>query len=259
MSDADFDAFVEDIKMNGQLVPIWIRGAEVIDGRKRLAACERLGIEPHVINLDQTQDAEAVARALNVLRTHYTPSQRTMFAAEIANATAADAAHMRRDRMPYDCKKTVVTVAEAARESGVSAGAVNKAKRLRVTAAPEVTDAVKAGKLTLHAATQIAAGVPRKEQPAIVAKVIEANKGTQRNTPVAKVLDGTDSRKDRAVPKKPQEQFARAVQMMDVAAEIVAANSDAAAGDARRKLFLETLRHVRTTLTRVINALEIAA
>lgn len=44
------------------------------------------------------------------------------------------------------------TIAEAAREAGVSRGAVIAAKGIHRTAAPEVVEAVEAGKLTLHAA-----------------------------------------------------------------------------------------------------------
>lgn len=261
MSDADFRAFVEDIRVNGQLVPIWVRGGEVIDGRKRLAACRQLGIEPRVVNISPEQDAEAVAHALNVLRTHYSPSQRAQFAADRVTATVADGPRVR-DR-GISGKNTedrqVVTTHEAAHEAGVSQSSVSKAKHVKDVGAPEVTDAVKRGRLTLHAATQIVNVVPKDEQPAAVAKVIEASKGKTRHTPVAAALDGTDVRKDRAQPKPVHEQFARAVQMMDVACEIIAKHADAASQDARRKDFLDTLRHARTTITRTINTLEIAA
>lgn len=254
MSDTDFDAFVEDIRTNGQLVPIWVRGSEVIDGRKRLAACQRVGVEPRVVNIDPAQDAEAVARALNVLRTHYTSSQRAMFAAERANATKGDFARNSKFRDPG-----VVTVADAAEETGVAVSTVAMAKRIKRDAAPEVSAAVKAGRLTLHSARQISESVPLERQAEAVERVVSANKDKPRNSPVARVLSGTDGRKDRAIPKPVHEQFARAVQMMDVAAEIIGKYADAAASDARRKEFLDTLKHVRTTITRCINSLEIAA
>lgn len=253
MSDADFAAFVEDIRTNGQLVPIWIRGGEVIDGRKRLAACRQLCVEPKVINIDPNQDAEAVARALNVLRTHYTASQRAMFAAERVNATKGD------NKRDIHKNGDVVTAGEAARDVGVHVNAVQEAKRVRRVGAPEVADAVKRGRLTLHAASQIVDEVSVAKQPAAVERVVEASKGKSRHTPVASVLKGVDRRRDRAVPKPVHEQFARAVQMIDVASEIIAKHADAAANDARRKEFLESLREARTTITRTINALEIAA
>lgn len=257
MDDDDFDVFVEDIRTNGQLVPIWIRGSEVIDGRKRLAACERLGVAPKTVNLSPEQDAESVARALNVLRTHYTPSQRAAFASE------RPLLHVGRVSSQVDTKNTdhaPISVRQAATEAGVAQSAVSKAKKVREIGAPEVFDAVKRGSLTLHAAEQIVDAVPMAEQSATVERVIEASKGKARHTPVAKVL-GTDGdpRRDRAMPKPAHEQFARAVQSMEVLVDVIAKNADAALHDARRKGFLESLRHIRTALTRAINTMEAAA
>jgi hypothetical protein len=82
--------------------------------------------------------------------TQYTQSQRAMFAAMIANATKGDGANHR------GAKETsahlviarcapCVTVAQAAKLTGSDPTAVQIAKRIRRTAAPEVTEAVKAG------------------------------------------------------------------------------------------------------------------
>jgi len=121
---------------------------------RRLAACERLGIEPKVVNLDPSQDAGQVARALNVLRTHYSPSQRGMFAAERANLPRGVRPH---PGIP-GCGVAAKT---AAAEAGVHRSQVELAKRITRDAAPEVVQAVKAGKLTLHAAGQMAGGRAR--------------------------------------------------------------------------------------------------
>lgn len=253
MAADDFDAFVEDIRANGQLVPIWVRGGEVIDGRKRLAACQRIGVEPKVINLDPAQDAEAVARALNVLRTHYTPSQRAWF--------ASDRPMLRRGSVAAQVSKFghQHSIGQVATEAGVSRTAVAEAKRIRQVASPEVGRAIEAGKLTLHAAEQIVDSVPRAEQAVAVEKVVEASKGKALHTPVAKILNGSDARKDRAIRYPRHQQFARAVEMMETASEIAASTVDAIATDARRKELLDSLRHIRTTLTRTINSMEAAA
>lgn len=252
MDGREFAEFVEDVRTNGQLVPIWIRGDEVIDGRKRLAACRQLGIEPKVVNLDPTQDAERVSRALNILRTHYSPSQRAAFAVERVNATKADGRRLSISKNT----DAVVTAKRAAQEAGVAEAYVIAAKRVRRDGAPEVFRAVKAGELTLHAAKQITRDVPLDEQAAAVAAVISASEGKARHTPVAKVLDGIDPRRDRAMPNPKHEQFALAVQKVEVGAELIAMHIDAATQDVRRQQFLAVLREVRTTLTRAINALE---
>lgn len=256
MSDRDFDAFVADIKANGQLVPIWVRGDEVIDGRKRLAVCRQLGIEPKCVNLDPSQDAEAVSAALNLLRTHYSPSQRAAYGEEKAKAKASDAVLFRKDIPSKNRRDVPLSMSQAAAEVGVSRSAIAQARYIARTAAPEVTAAVKAGTLTLHAATQITDTMPKPLQPAAVAKVIEANKGKARHTPVAKVLDGVDVRKDRPVRKPLVEQMARALDAIEVHAEVIADAVDAAVSDVRRTQFAERLRAVRTLLSQSISRME---
>lgn len=253
MSESDFTAFVEDIRANGQLVPIWVRGTEVIDGRKRLAACQRLGIKPMVINLNHDHDAESVARALNVLRTHYSESQRAMYVEATANLQNGQKS------VQVKLNQHAVTLEQAATSVGVSRSAVIAARRVRKEGAPEVVEAVQGGRLTLHAAKKIIAAVPKDEQPAVVERVVEASKGRARNTPVAKVLGGGDTRKDRPMFRPGNQQFAAAVQKMEVAAEIIAKFAAEAASDVHRKELLESLRHARTTITRAINTMEAAA
>jgi ParB-like chromosome segregation protein Spo0J len=125
MSTREFDEFVDDIRTNGQLVPIWKLGDEVIDGRKRLAACERLGITPMFVNMDPSQDRERVARALNILRTHYSQTQRAIFAA--GRATAKEG---RPEKLPKLGEFQPVTVRQAADEAGVAASSVSRARQI---------------------------------------------------------------------------------------------------------------------------------
>lgn len=51
MSDAEMEALKESIAKLGQLEPIWVQKGVVIDGRKRLAACRALGLEPNVVTI----------------------------------------------------------------------------------------------------------------------------------------------------------------------------------------------------------------
>ena len=83
----EFEAFVADIKKNGQRVSITIdRQNRVIDGRNRLRACERLGIEPRArLFKDDERDIPAYVMSKNVYRRHFTASQRAMVAAKLAD------------------------------------------------------------------------------------------------------------------------------------------------------------------------------
>lgn len=251
MGEREFAEFVEDIRTNGQLVPIWVRGDEVIDGRKRLAACERLGIAPKTINVDPTQNVERIARALNVLRTHYSASQRAIFAAERATLVKGNVAAQ---VSKFGDQK--VTIRQAADEAGVSPSAVSKARQIASTAAPEVTQAMKRGDLTIHAAGLIAESVPVSDQPAIVRRVVEASVGKTRNTPVAKIMEAVDVRMHRAQPKKPLEQFTRSVQMVDVAARVLMENAALVADSPDRAQWIGTLTEARALITRTLKALE---
>jgi ParB-like chromosome segregation protein Spo0J len=190
--DADTtNELTASIRLHGQLVPILVWRGDVLDGRKRLAICEALGITPKVEVISDDADAARVAVDANVLRTHYTASQRAMFAASIATATPADAVNMRRDRTKrnsasYDGTADVatkpVTIRDAATLLNAHASQVTTAKQLQREAAPEVVDAVRRGQLTLHAAKTIASAVPKEEQARVTAEVV-ANTHGKRNTP----------------------------------------------------------------------------
>lgn len=252
MSDTEFVEFVADIAKNGQLVPIWIRGAEIIDGRKRFAACTQLGIKPKIINLDPEQDAGQIARALNVLRTHYTPSQRAIYATERPTLKLGD-----NQRVRINTDPPPVSTKQAGAEVGVSQSYVSKAREVVREGAPEVVAAVKAGSLTVNAARQIVQSAPKEDQPSIVAEVVERSKGKARHSPTAAVLNGgEDVRKHRAQPAKPEEQFARSVQMIEVAADVCLTNAPAVRRSFKRTQWLETLADCRTSITHVIKALE---
>lgn len=193
-----FQELVESIRDQGQLVPIWKSGDEIIDGRKRLRACILLGIEPVVVDVSPSQDTVAVAYSLNILRTHYTTSQRAMFAESRANMTKGDGAarrHADQGESPaylnLEMQKRSIT--EAAQEAGVSAGAVNVARAIRRNGAPEVTTAVVAGALTLYSAEQIVKTVPKGAQPAAVVKVVAAA-GGGRQTPARVLGKPTENR-----------------------------------------------------------------
>lgn len=246
MSAEEFAAFKADIAAQGQLVPIVLRGDEVVDGRKRLRACEELGLEPKVINVAPEQNAEMLSRSLNALRTHYTPSQRAMFAASMATRPRGGASGRWNSQLP------VPSVADAAEGMGVNSGTVMKAKKIIREAAPEVAEAVKAGRLTLHAAKQITDKVPVKDQAKATERVIEASAGKRRQTP-ASVIVGAPVRRRHA--PQADRLFANCISMIRTALEQmepraadVAAKADTGAA----------LRDLRSVLSRIITKVEVA-
>ncbi len=85
LPDAQMSKLTESILLLGQLVPVVIYRGEILDGRKRMAACQLLGVEPKTVTIPDDADPGEHGIALNLLRTHYTPNQRAIYAAEIAN------------------------------------------------------------------------------------------------------------------------------------------------------------------------------
>jgi hypothetical protein len=77
MSSAEIDALAEDIKANGQeeLITLWSDGSEefLLDGRNRMAACRRAGVEPQCAFVEGDPVAYVISK--NVRRRHLTPGQ----------------------------------------------------------------------------------------------------------------------------------------------------------------------------------------
>ena len=89
LNQSDVEALAEDIKINGQVVPIKIlKDGRIVDGRNRWMACDMLGIDPlvEVINPDGKEvsdhDLFDLATSCNSIRRDLTTSHRACLAAE---------------------------------------------------------------------------------------------------------------------------------------------------------------------------------
>jgi hypothetical protein len=85
MTEQEFDDLVGDINIHGQRNPVDIWNGEIIDGKHRALACQRLEIEPRY--QERRFKDEAGARAyvisLNMARRHLTPEQKRKLIAEL--------------------------------------------------------------------------------------------------------------------------------------------------------------------------------
>lgn len=148
---------------------------EILDGRNRYRACSDLGIEPDVQFFDG-DDPVGFVVSLNLHRRHLTESQRAMVAARVANLSKSDAA-----RIGHGTTANLQsqTRADAAKLLNVSERSVNSAKRVQTHAAPELAEAVSAGRVSVSAAADVAE-LPQEQQREIVAKgereILEAAK-----------------------------------------------------------------------------------
>jgi ribosomal protein L24 len=76
MWGSDFDDFVNDIKQNGQIVPISVFEGQILDGRNRYRACKQLGIEGKFEKVTP-KNAKAYVTSINVHRRQLTREQRS--------------------------------------------------------------------------------------------------------------------------------------------------------------------------------------
>jgi hypothetical protein len=77
LTDEEIDQLAEDIKANGQLHPIIVDGDTLIDGRNRLEACRRAGVEPTYEQLGD-RDPVTLILSVNINRRHLTVGQRAI-------------------------------------------------------------------------------------------------------------------------------------------------------------------------------------
>lgn len=112
----------EDIRVNGQLEPIWLLDGQILDGRNRLVACQRSGVEPKFREWSSdTMSPTTAVIAWNLSRRHLTPSQRAALAVDIESLFAEE---IRRQRVT----KTPEVDADVAPESDLNDGGVAQGK-----------------------------------------------------------------------------------------------------------------------------------
>lgn len=255
MTDVEFRALREDIRRNGQLVPILVRGIEIIDGRKRALACHELGIEPKTIDLSPEQDPKDLAYSLNIIRTHYTVSQRGIYGARRATATKSDAGRMRHPAT-MNSELLGMTIAQAAQEVGVSPATVAEGKRILRLASTEVVAAVEAGKLTLHSASQITGTTQRPEQAQAVQTVLVVSHGKSRQESARAlgVWDGSKRLPKRNIAECIERGLDQIGNVLDAMEELFSTlNGDRSAG---AEVWSARMENYRTRLTRLLRSVK---
>ena len=166
MSGDDFTALVESITAHGLREPVWLLpDGTLLDGRNRVAACEKAGVSPTFRTYTGT-DPVAFVMDLNLSRRHLTAGQKAMLAVELvpmlevqgrerkAAAAATSKPGTRKDSADRhylsqdDAKRSA---SQAATIVGTSGRAVARAKRL-TEQAPDLAEKVKTGELAVDRA-----------------------------------------------------------------------------------------------------------
>jgi len=174
MAEDKLHELADDIRKNGQLVPVWLYEGKILDGRNRWAACKIAGIEPKTKEYTGDEPT-AFAVAMNDRRRHMNKGALAAVAAELEPFFAADAARRKketegrpkRDAVKPEEKVPQVSAVrrapqareEAAKSVGVNDRYVSDAKKVKQEA-PEVFERLKAGKITLQDAKREVAKKP---------------------------------------------------------------------------------------------------
>ncbi len=198
----------DDIAAHGQHEPILLLEGMVLDGRNRQWACRHAGVKP--VYADYTgADPLNFVLSKNLHRRHLTESQRAMVAASIVdwergvNQNTAGTANL-------------PTRAAAAKLS-ISERAVSAARRVRDHGAPELIDAIRTGKVSIHAGEALSelqheeqCRIVRQEQKQIVAKAKEIRTDKQRVRHAARLIkmeavarNGSETAPDKVLQKYP--------------------------------------------------------
>ena len=182
LPDAEMCELIESISKLGQLVPIVMYRGEILDGRKRIAACLSLGIEPRTVTIPDDTDPAEHAVALNLLRTHYTSIQRAMYAATLSNL-ANGTNRFQEKKLRESLEEMVglaiarpISVSQAAGMLKVNETTVHQARKVRPDGAPELIQAVENGKISLYMARKLVREVPKEDQAAKVAALLDAKR-----------------------------------------------------------------------------------
>lgn len=165
LPQAEFAALVADIATRGLVHPIVLHEGLVLDGRNRLLACRRAGVEPRFTPWRGTGSPVTWAISTNMVRRHLTSSQRAVLALDLLPLLSAEAKARQKLSRGRGRRATAVVDAAApprgkatqfaARVAATNSAYVERAKKLRAECRP-LLDAVRLGHLSLAEAGRLA-------------------------------------------------------------------------------------------------------
>ena len=170
MGEEDFNLLLEDIRENGQQIPITTHDGKVIDGKHRMKACVILGIDPITQEYDG-EDALSYVVSANLARRHLSSSQKAIIAAKFVTTKAGN--------NQWDESEEVSTE-KVAKAFGVSKRQVSRGRKVVEDAAPVVKELVETGVVSVDDAADISKETVEK-QIAAVKKIITGEASTLRS------------------------------------------------------------------------------
>jgi hypothetical protein len=204
MADPDVAALRDDIKQHGQREPIELLDGKVIDGRNRLAACLKSGVQPAVREIDgDGLDPIAYVLSKNLHRRHLSESQRAMVAVSTTAALREMAAERQRSGTlaPHGAK----VAEQAAIACGVGTRTVERAIKVSAEGAPEVAEAIQNGKISVACAERLVRHIPKhKQQAGIIARATKCESTRGNDQLVDAEIHRAVSRRNAAMRREDQ-------------------------------------------------------
>nr|WP_246301866.1 MT-A70 family methyltransferase [Rhizobium rhizolycopersici] len=158
LSDDEVRRLSDDIATRGQEEPVWLLDGKILDGRNRAAACALLGIDAWTKEYEGN-DPLGFVLSLNLHRRHLSESQRAMVAARVVD--------WERGMNQNTAGPANLQTREAARRLSISERAVAAAKRVRDNGIEALSDAIRDGRVSVHAGEAIS-HLEREEQERVL-------------------------------------------------------------------------------------------
>lgn len=187
LDEEHIESLAEDIRVNGQQIPVELFDGKILDGRRRYTACQRIGVEPKTIEVSP-RDPVAYVLSLNLHRRHLTPSQLSMVGARARDIYDREAKERQQATLKKGESPVPVTLPErgkgesrelAGKAVGVSGSYVDRATKVIESGTPELIKAVDEGQMSVTSAAKLA-----KESPDVQrAEIAKAPKPAKARRP----------------------------------------------------------------------------
>jgi len=171
LEEESIGSLASDIQEHGQIKDIELYEGKVIDGRRRMRACEVAGVSPRFTDVtDKVNDPIAYVLSLNLHRRQLTPSQKAMVAARVREMYDREAKE-RQKRQPKSVVENIpqqnegIKARDAAGKSvGVNGKYVDHATKVLTKAIPEVVKAVEEGRMNVTTAAVLSTEPPEVQR-----------------------------------------------------------------------------------------------
>jgi ParB-like chromosome segregation protein Spo0J len=198
MDQQSLERLKADISDNGQEKCITFFNGQLLDGRNRMKACEELGIEPMIEEIEDSGDGKfdpfRWVLSVNLHRRHLTESQRAMVAARLAKLRLG--ANQHKEEGVQICTPSIE---EAASLLSVGRTSVANAKKVIETCSEEIIEAVEQGELPVSFASRVAAEEPDKKTQTRVYKKGGKEALKEHITEPSPYVDEQEEKKESAV------------------------------------------------------------